>query len=376
MIQTQNTIRKQRTALFNDPLFGQEFGIGEPCQAKAFVDQAIAEAIDSSAIWRELSEDSPQVYLCIRNFILSEGKRMRPLLFYLFYRAMTSDFEPGKIMKTMAAMEMIHTFILIHDDIIDKSENRRCGRTLNSLFSSLLSSSGEKSPIRGEDLALVAGDMLYAFAVDIFNQAGFDGALISLLMQKLSGTALMTAHGEFREILATTRRIDELTQDAVTRIYDLKTSYYTFTAPVSIASLISGREINNLCIESFTLPLGRAFQLRNDIKEIAEARESKEVPKDFIEKKRTLPLLWAYSSSGLKGREMISCFLRKEKVSMEDYLGIREIFMDTKTIEKAENEIHKLTNTALFNIMKLDADQDYLKLIESYITHIIKPLTI
>lgn len=357
---------------FFDPVFDGDLSIDRFDKAKEFVDNAILDSFDSSALWNELCQDSPHIYGSIKDFILSDGKRLRPIFFYLFYRAFTHNVDLDKAKKTMAAMEIIHSFILVHDDIIDKSETRRSKKTLNSQFSSYLASKESSSPITGEDLALVAGDMLYAFAVDIFNQAEFEPALMSRIMRKLSETALMTAHGEFKEILGTLKAVGDIENSSIERIYDLKTGYYTFLGPVAIAAMIADCAVDNKLIKNFTLALGRAFQIHNDLKEITDLSDNNKVPKDFLEKKRTLLLCWAYQSSDSDGKATIDNFMEAKNVSYEDFLELRKIFIKNAIVEKAQKEIEHLTKGALDIIMNLEADQKYLNFIASYINHILK----
>jgi len=355
-----------------DPVFNGDLSIGTFDKAREFVDKAILESFDSSKLWKELCQDSPHIYECIKDFILSDGKRLRPIFFYLFYRAFTDNVDLDKAKKTMAAMEIIHSFILIHDDIIDKSETRRSKKTLNCAFSSYLADRESASPVTGEDLALVAGDMLYAFAVDIFNQANFEPSLMSRIMSKLSETALMTAHGEFKEILGTLKVVGDIEENSIARIYDLKTGYYTFFGPASIAAMIADSAVDNTLIESFALTLGRAFQIHNDLAEIKELSEEHKVPKDFIEKKRTLPLCWAYQSSNSANRAKIDRFMNAKVVSYDEFLELRQIFIDRGIIEKAQKEIERLTKKALEIIMGLPANKEYLNFIKEYITQILK----
>ncbi|HBM15155.1 MAG TPA: hypothetical protein DD381_02235 [Lentisphaeria bacterium] len=357
---------------FSDFVFGGELTLKGIDNARKFVDTAILEAFDSSDIWQELSTDSPDVYNSIRDFVLSGGKRLRPILFYLFYRAFTHEVDISKAKKIMAAMEMIHGFILIHDDIIDKSDSRRSQKTLNRKFDLILSTGKSSSPVKGEDMAIVAGDMLYAFAVDVFNQAGLDPSLMSKIIQKLSQTALMTAHGEFREILGTTKDLGQLKEEDLLRIYDLKTSYYTFFGPVIIASMVASFDISDELIENFTLALGKAFQIHNDIKEILAPESDTNIPKDFIEKKRTLPLLWAYEASDKTDKRLIDKFLKEKKVNQVDFNYIRKIYFEKNIIQKAKSEIQKLTNQSIDIIMNIEADKVYLSFITNYIKDLLK----
>lgn len=357
---------------FYDPVFDGELSINSFGNAKSFVDKAILNSFNSSYLWQELSSDSSAIYTGIKDFILFDGKRLRPILFYLFYRAFTPVVDLGKAEKTMAAMEVIHSFILIHDDIIDKSENRRSKQTLHCTFNSLLAQGNNHSPLNGEDLALVAGDMLYAFAVDILNQAGFEPSLMSKIMGKLSETAMMTAHGEFKEILETLKEPKNITEETILRIYDLKTSYYTFFGPAVIASTIANSDTDEALIEEFSLALGKAFQIHNDLKELKESDITLKIPKDFLEKKRTLVLLWAYHASNELERAKIDRFLKTKDISFNDFLEIKQIFIDRKIFEKAQKKIEELTKKALTTIMTLKADQEYLNFIKSYIQEILK----
>ena len=110
----------------------------------------------------------PILYESIREFSLRKGKRIRPLLLVLSYMGYS---RKGKKISTSlynasTCMEMLHNFMLIHDDIIDQSNLRRGKPTLHRLLGK--TNKTENQEKLGYDLGIIAGDIVYALAIDAF----------------------------------------------------------------------------------------------------------------------------------------------------------------------------------------------------------------
>ena len=112
---------------------------------------------------------NPVLYESIREFVLRKGKRIRPLLLVLSYKGYSSPGKkyPASLYRASTCIELPHNFMLIHDDIIDRSNLLReaSQRSTACWAGSSRRTSGRTSK---HDLGIIAGDIVYALAIDAF----------------------------------------------------------------------------------------------------------------------------------------------------------------------------------------------------------------
>ncbi len=318
---------------------------------KFYVNDIIDEALDTSELMKDLAVENKIIFDTIKIFLLGKGKRLRAILFYLTYTAYSEKPNWNNVNKAMMAIEFIHSFILIHDDVIDRSDIRRSNPTLHSSFDSIINKDNDNnlSLISGKDLAIVAGDMLYAFAIDKFHEVELEYSVFTKSLNILTKIAVQTAQGEFKELMAMLKPINNITEEDIYRIYDLKTAHYTFTAPMMLGAVLAEKEEDLENLERIALLMGRAFQIHNDISELEEfgGNIKNTTPKDLKEKKRTLILLFAYNNSEHEDKILIEKFLKSETKNILEYVEIYNIIIRGGAIEKAKQIINFLKNEAL-----------------------------
>jgi geranylgeranyl diphosphate synthase type I len=161
-------------------------------------------------------------------------------------------------------MEFFHAFALTHDDIIDGSHTRRHEPTLHRR---LAKDVGDRS---GENLALVLGDILFGFTVENFLLPGLDPARATAALRYFSTVAQDTGLGEALELSLLRRPLQSVTEEDIFHTYYLKTTRYTFEAPLVMAAILAGApEPVLLSLHDYARPLGLAFQIENDLHEVS-----------------------------------------------------------------------------------------------------------
>ncbi|MBR3288944.1 MAG: polyprenyl synthetase family protein [Lachnospiraceae bacterium] len=222
------------------------------------------------AIYKELTgfDDSkvPKFKEAMDYAMLSNGKRLRPFLMLLTY-----NFCEGEdfllISPLMVAMELIHTFSLVHDDLpcMDNDELRRGKPTVWKKY--------------GEDIAVLVGDALYMEATSIlmdmvleflYTEIGSYVATSAAIIIKLAGLDGMIT-GQVFDVMNTTN--DKLTIDDICYMYDKKTT------ALLTASMIVGANMSSLyngkaeLIERLGICLGESYQIKDDLLEIEQTTE-------------------------------------------------------------------------------------------------------
>lgn len=203
-----------------------------------------------------------QIMEAMEYSLLAGGKRLRPMLMLEAYRLFggrSSVIEPF-----MAALEMIHTYSLVHDDLpaMDNDEYRRGRKTTHVVY--------------GEGMGILAGDALLNYAFEIaasaFDMEDVDAAKIGKAIQILSGKAGIYGMigGQVVDVLSTGQEVDGETLDF---IYQLKTGALIECAMMIGAVLADADSEQVQAVEQIAAKVGMAFQIQDDILDVTSTAE-------------------------------------------------------------------------------------------------------
>lgn len=269
------------------------------------------------------------LYDDLREFACRPGKRLRPLLFLLAHRIFTgsgqpSSLPPSALLPVAASLELLHAFILIHDDIIDRSELRRALPTLHRVIEHRLTPFSDRHRA-GRNLALVMGDILFALAQRCLLEApGIDPTLRARLASLLLGCMVETGFGEVADIIHGTRDVSRVSVPEIEQMYRLKTTLYTVECPLTMAALLAGvGDADTLAaLGRVARPAGLAFQIQNDLQEFARFEVSDaEVPSDVLEGKKTMLARTAFDRLNENDRGMLQLCLDHGEPPSEAKVG-------------------------------------------------------
>ncbi len=313
-----------------------------------------------------LNRLSPILFSKIKEFISREGKRVRPILFCIGYLGFAKK-EPKGLYRSALSLELLHDFMLVHDDIIDKSETRRGKPSMHSLFNKYLKK--KKAKFNGEDLSIIVGDVIYAMALDAFLAVKEDFSRKELALRKLISAALYTGSGEFIELLAGIKPIEKTTKTDIYKIYDYKTANYTFASPLTMGAILAGackKETGKLL--SYGMNLGRAFQIKDDI--IGTFGDIKKIGKsnltDLSEAKKTILVWHAYNKSGKKEKTMIKNVFSRKKVGKKELIFMRNLLIKSGSLDYAKKEISKLLDKSERIIKTSGMRKNYLEALMNF----------
>ena len=241
-------------------------------------------------VWRAAQEQ-------VCSLALRPAKRLRPRLLQLGYELVEGSAPPEPAWRFAAGLGLLHTFLLIHDDVADRSELRRGGPTLHRLL---------RGHGPGEDLAIVAGDHLFARALELMVSTGLPGA--PRATQYYLRICRHTAVGQYLDLALASRPLSQVSTLEALRVADLKTAKYSFGAPLACGSLLAGASAPiNAALERVGRFAGLAFQLRDDLLGIygEEALVGKPGSADLTCGKRTLPMIAAWRRASPAERELL-----------------------------------------------------------------------
>ncbi|MFH1363378.1 MAG: polyprenyl synthetase family protein [Candidatus Omnitrophota bacterium] len=328
------------------------------------------ENIDKTYHLRKIS---PLLFKSIKDFILRDGKRIRPILFVAGYLGFSKKPAAG-IYQSALSIELLHDFMLIHDDIIDKSAVRRGKPSMHKLFDAHIKHQ-KNIKFNGADLAIVVGDVIYAIAIKAFLTVKEKPARKELALKKFIEAALHTGAGEFIELLTSLKDIQSVSKNDIYKIYDYKTACYTFSTPLASGAILAGaksQEADKLF--QYGIYLGRAFQIKDDILGMfaSQAKIGKSTLSDLQEAKKTLLVWQAYNFSGKKGKIVIKKMLKKNKVTGSDLLTMRQIILETGSLDYAQKEIFSMVEKSKKIIKSSSINKKYKNFLLEYPNRLLK----
>lgn len=242
------------------------------------------------------------------------GKRLRPILVIAGAEAVGGRAE--KVMPVACALEMIHTFSLIHDDLpaMDDDDLRRGKPTNHKVF--------------GEATAILAGDALLAEAFSLMADAsrGTDPKLLIDVIRDISfatGSRGMTG-GQVLDMDSMGKRI---TEGELTRLHTLKTGRLITVAATSGAKFSGATEDKLSALKRYGEAVGLAFQIADDILDIeGDVKEiGKDVGSDVENEKATYPSLIGLEESKRRARSLVGAALESLSIFDERADPLREI---------------------------------------------------
>lgn len=316
---------------------------------------------------------SPFLFKNIKNFLLRNGKRIRPILFVIGYLGFSKK-RAGGLYTSALSMELLHDFMLVHDDIIDKSDTRRGKPSMHKQLNNYLSKY-KNAKFNGQDLSIVVGDVMYAMGLDAFLEIKENKGRKEEALKQLIKAALYTGSGEFIELLYGIKEISKLKKQDIYKIYDYKTAYYTFASPLSIGAILAGAGQNEVKkLIQYGIFLGRAFQIKDDLQGIfsEESEIGKSNLTDLREAKKTILIWYAYTHSNKKDKSDITKILTKNKTNRNDLLKMRRIIFSSGALDYAKQEILNSTAAAQKSIGSSRIKARYKSYLNEYSREILK----
>ncbi|MDQ3158626.1 MAG: polyprenyl synthetase family protein [bacterium] len=289
--------------------------------------------------------------------ILSRGgKRIRGALAMLGYE-MSGGKDEQMILEAARAVEMIHAYILIMDDIMDRSPSRRGGPTAHFMLMEY------HKKMNYSDDALHFGESIAANAALIGNhlaqmQLANLPAKPELLLNAISvinyGMAT-TGHGQINDIFNEVN--GKVTERDVLNVLEWKTAHYTFLNPLTFGMTLAGAECKETdAIRDYALNAGLAFQITDDILgTFGEEFESGKSPLDDIrEGKRTLLAAYALENAKKTDQNFLLQMLGNAKLSRREFDRCKEIMIESGALEYTRDKSKQYIAKAISSLDEHD----------------------
>lgn len=288
----------------------------------------------------------------LKAYSMRPAKRVRPTLLITGWamaaRASTHEVPQG-VQAFAAALELLHTFMLIHDDVADRAVTRRGGPALHRML-------GDDSGFGG-DLAVVLGDHLYSRAVEVMLSSGAPRSAAAT--RYMMAICRHTAIGQYLDLDLSRAPLGEVTLFQTLKVAHLKTAKYGFVAPLVVGAMLGGGSDELLAgLERVGRAAGMAFQLRDDLLGLFGSDQvvGKDGGADYSEGKRTFPVIAAWTRASSDGRERLEALWQAE-VRGPSMLGAARDEIEAHGGRSAtERVIDRMTRTARKNLEALPND--------------------
>ena len=298
-----------------------------------------------------------EVYHAAHHLIQAGGKRLRPYLVLKTCELMGGD--PELALPYAAALEMFHTFTLVHDDIMDNDNLRRGSPTVHTKW--------------GIPLAIISGDLLFAKVYSAMLEPGNSGKIskerVVSCLESLTNAAVILSEGQALDTLQS--NVVDVSEEDYIYMVGGKTSAL-FRTCAEVGCIVGGgseEEVSRL--GSFAWDAGIAFQIVDDILGVTadETTLGKPVGSDVREGKKTLITIKALGDASPEERKTLQRALGVQGAPTSDVNEAMKVLASTGAIAYAEKVAAEYTEKAMSAIAMFpdsEAKRDLVELVEYF----------
>ncbi|TFD51235.1 polyprenyl synthetase family protein [Cryobacterium frigoriphilum] len=311
--------------------------------------------VDEFLITREpivslISRDLTPLVDFSRQF-LSGGKRFRALFCYWGWQSVRGDEfgDLAPVVSAAAALEIFHAAALVHDDIIDNSDTRRGGASAHKLFEGLHLREGWAGTAGdfGRASAILLGDLLLGWSDELLDEgleALTTDARAAGRRARLEFNHMRTevTAGQYLDILEEQAWIvqpESELLDRALRVITFKSAKYSVQAPLVIGAALAGGTPDQLdALRAFGLPLGIAYQLRDDLLGVFGDASVTGKPSgdDLREGKRTVLVALARETLGASERTLLDAELGDLTLDAPRIAVLQQLILTSGAVDRVE----------------------------------------
>ena len=271
------------------------------------------------------------------NYVMSgKGKRIRPILTLLTSKSLFGNYK--KSYNAALAVEILHNFTLVHDDIMDDDSLRHGKKTVHKKWDT--------------PTAILIGDAMLAKSINILSESNYSDKLI----KSFNSALLAVCEGQALDKEFETKQ--NITEIEYFTMIEKKTSHL-IAMPIELGALAYDYPLKEAKkLFNFGLCIGKAFQIQDDFLEIMSSPEimEKSLNSDILLGKKTYPVILCNK----KDKNFIKKLIKKHKKTEKITTEIRKFIIDNDLDVKIKNTVEKLYKEGISYIKKIDFKSDEL----------------
>lgn len=331
-------------------------GAGFRDQVQAALDDFLDE---QTARLAPLGDDATRLLTEARG-VLTGGKRFRAAFGWWGHHAVAAPADERALVRACASLELLHASALVHDDLMDASDTRRGRPATHRGFAVAHRGAGWRGDPEqyGGAAAILLGDLLLAWSDELLRRCGLPLEQVAPALAVLDQCRSEVIAGQFLDVSVQARgRADVETAMTVLRF---KSAKYSIERPLHVGAALAGAGPETLArLSAFGLPLGEAFQLRDDLLGVYgdPATTGKPAGDDLVEGKRTVLVALALDEAPRADAELLDRSLGTP-LSAAEVDRLRAIIDDSGAHAQVEAVIEQLAEMAVTSLQRGRFDPD------------------
>jgi geranylgeranyl diphosphate synthase type I len=281
--------------------------------------------------------------------LVAGGKRLRPAFCYWGWRGADRADDEG-VVRAATSLELLHACALLHDDVMDGSDTRRGQPAAHRRFASLhRGSAWLGSPDAfGVGAAILVGDLCMAWADELLFRSGLpaDALLRAKPVYDSMRTELMA--GQYLDLLE--QATGTASPERAMRVVRYKSAKYTVERPLHLGAALAGADPALLeAYSAYGLPVGEAFQLRDDVLGVfGDPRETgKPAGDDLREGKRTVLVALTLQHAAPAAAAVVRSHLGDPSLDADGVAAVQDVIVESGALRRVEDLIAELTARGL-----------------------------
>lgn len=277
----------------------------------------------------------------VQRLLQAGGKRLRPHLLDLGYRAAGGD--GLEHLPAAAAVELLHTFALIQDDVMDGASLRRGAPSAAHSLAEIAPRRLQNGISGGESLAILASDLALIKAEQAFRSLALRPERLLLGQHYWDLLRYELAAGQALDLMLTGR--PPWKEAEVLQVADYKSGRYTVLRPLQIGAALGGW--SGVLLEQWSLvglPIGIAFQIQDDLLALTgkPAETGKDGASDIRDGKATLPMALAFQRAKPQQKELLLRTLGNPATTDQEIAQVLQVLEDTRSLGAARAMVEQL----------------------------------
>src|SRR3954468_7616623 len=285
-----------------------------------------------------VAEELTPLVAAIEAFLLDGGKRLRPAFCYWGHRAAGAA-DSEEIIRAAASLELLQACALMHDDVIDRSDTRRGAPSVHRRFAALHRAEDWRGDPEGfgEAAAILLGDLALIWADTMLADSGFPAEALKRARPVWDAMRVEVMCGQYLDVVEQARGGGSV--ERALRVARLKSAKYTIERPLHLgAALAAGGPELASALSDYGLPLGEAFQLRDDVLGVFgdPGVTGKPAGDDLREGKRTALVALASAAASDAQQQQLRTRLGDPDLDEDGVTVLREVIAATGALREVE----------------------------------------
>lgn len=317
---------------------------------RAEVNQVLTEFIKQEIKYlAKIGPELDPVADALEKFLLDGGKRLRPLFAYVGLIGAAG--QPSKqLVAAIASLELIHVCALVHDDVMDASDTRRGAPSIHKSFEKMHVDKklvGSASQF-GVASAILIGDLALIWSAQMLHKSGISNQELSRALPVYDEMRVELMAGQYLDVYEQSLGTQSIERSLKVARY--KSGKYTIERPLHFGGALAGASAELMqAYSNYGIPLGEAFQLRDDLLGVFgdPAQTGKPAGDDLREGKRTALLAVALEQANSSQSAQLKKQIGDPNLTPSMISDLQQIITDTGATSHIETMIEELTSTSL-----------------------------